>query len=116
MGGCEQGHLEAGLLVIPRDSCPSMAHCAPAPQPPSPPSPEELPVNVKQAYRTFAAVPGLHPPQDTPAQVCDGGPPAPAACAFGVCAQGKPASRVSEPAPSALHAWAYGLTGAAVFP
>nr|XP_036879223.1 protein scribble homolog isoform X6 [Manis javanica] len=44
--------------------------------PPSPPSPEELPVNVKQAYRTFAAVPGLHPPQDTPAQPSTPGPTA----------------------------------------
>ncbi|XP_056678824.1 protein scribble homolog isoform X37 [Monodelphis domestica] len=29
--------------------------------PPSPPSPSEFPVNVKQAYRTFAAVPPPHP-------------------------------------------------------
>nr|XP_020850426.1 protein scribble homolog isoform X7 [Phascolarctos cinereus] len=29
--------------------------------PPSPPSPSEFPVNVKQAYRTFAAVPLPHP-------------------------------------------------------
>ncbi|CAD7694038.1 unnamed protein product [Nyctereutes procyonoides] len=36
--------------------------------PPSPPSPDALPTNVKQAYRTFAAVPGPHPLQDTPAQ------------------------------------------------
>ncbi|XP_024857697.1 protein scribble homolog isoform X6 [Bos taurus] len=43
--------------------------CSPShQQPPSPPSPAELPANVKQAYRTFAAVPGLHPPLDTPAQ------------------------------------------------
>ncbi|XP_064443817.1 protein scribble homolog isoform X11 [Mirounga angustirostris] len=47
--------------------------CSPScQQPPSPPSPDALPANVKQAYRTFAAVPGPHPPQDTPAQ-----PPAP---------------------------------------
>ncbi|XP_044784304.1 protein scribble homolog isoform X7 [Bubalus bubalis] len=45
------------------------APCSPShQQPPSPPSPAELPANVKQAYRTFAAVPGLHPPLDTPAQ------------------------------------------------
>ncbi|XP_014652760.1 PREDICTED: protein scribble homolog isoform X3 [Ceratotherium simum simum] len=37
-------------------------------QPPSPPSPDELPTSVKQAYRTFAAVPGPHPAQDAPAQ------------------------------------------------
>lgn len=47
---------------------------APGPQTPSPPSPAELPANVKQAYRTFAAVPGLHPPLDTPAQVGGGQP------------------------------------------
>ena len=29
---------------------------------------------MKQAYRTFAAVPGLHPLQDAPAQVGGGGP------------------------------------------
>lgn len=37
--------------------------------PPSPPSPEELPANVKQAYRAFAAVPAAHPPEDGAAQV-----------------------------------------------
>ncbi|XP_037588408.1 protein scribble homolog isoform X5 [Cebus imitator] len=42
--------------------------------PPSPPSPDELPANVKQAYRAFAAVPTPHPPEDAPAQ-----PPTPAA-------------------------------------
>lgn len=36
--------------------------------PPSPPSPEELPANVKQAYRAFAAVPAAHPPEDGAAQ------------------------------------------------
>uniref|UniRef100_A0A8D1DJN9 Protein scribble homolog n=1 Tax=Sus scrofa TaxID=9823 RepID=A0A8D1DJN9_PIG len=45
-------------------------------QPPSPPSPDELPTNVKQAYRTFAAVPGLHPLQDAPAQPPTPGPAA----------------------------------------
>ncbi|XP_032616563.1 protein scribble homolog isoform X1 [Hylobates moloch] len=40
--------------------------------PPSPPSPDELPTNVKQAYRAFAAVPTSHPPEDAPAQVCGG--------------------------------------------
>ncbi|KAF4017744.1 hypothetical protein G4228_009560, partial [Cervus hanglu yarkandensis] len=45
-------------------------------QPPSPPSPAELPANLKQAYRTFAAVPGLHPPLDTPAQPPMPGPTA----------------------------------------
>ncbi|XP_044236156.1 protein scribble homolog isoform X7 [Ursus arctos] len=49
--------------------------CSPScQQPPSPPSPDALPTNVKQAYRTFAAVPGPHPPQDTPAQPPTPGP------------------------------------------
>ncbi|NWI02831.1 SCRIB protein, partial [Tichodroma muraria] len=33
----------------------------PQPPPPSPPSPDEVPINVKQAYKTFAAVPLSHP-------------------------------------------------------
>ncbi|XP_043457925.1 protein scribble homolog isoform X3 [Prionailurus bengalensis] len=56
------------------------APCSPSPscqQLPSPPSPDALPTNVKQAYRTFAAVPGPHPPQDTPAQVHGGRPALP---------------------------------------
>lgn len=54
------------------------APCSPSPscqQLPSPPSPDALPTNVKQAYRTFAAVPGPHPP-DTPAQAPTPGPAA----------------------------------------
>lgn len=51
--------------------------CSPScQQPPSPPSPDALPTNVKQAYRTFAAVPGPHPPQDPPAQPPTPGPTA----------------------------------------
>ncbi|RLV88658.1 hypothetical protein DV515_00015413 [Chloebia gouldiae] len=34
---------------------------SPKPSPPSPPSPDELPINVKQAYKTFAAVPLSQP-------------------------------------------------------
>lgn len=34
------------------------------------PSPDELPANVKQAYRAFAAVPTVHPPEDNGTQVC----------------------------------------------
>nr|XP_054505103.1 protein scribble homolog isoform X19 [Agelaius phoeniceus] len=34
---------------------------APKPSPPSPPSPDEVPINVKQAYKTFAAVPLSQP-------------------------------------------------------
>ncbi|KAM6350244.1 protein scribble homolog isoform 14-T14 [Podargus strigoides] len=40
-------------------------------KPPSPPSPDDIPVNVKQAYKTFAAVPLSHPlleTQDLPGQ------------------------------------------------
>ncbi|XP_040522004.1 protein scribble homolog isoform X49 [Gallus gallus] len=41
-----------------------------SPKPPSPPSPDEIPINVKQAYKTFAAVPLSHPLLETqvPAQ------------------------------------------------
>ncbi|NWX92610.1 SCRIB protein, partial [Nothoprocta pentlandii] len=35
------------------------------PKPPSPPSPDEIPFNVKQAYKTFAAVPMSHPLLET---------------------------------------------------
>ncbi|XP_013974216.3 protein scribble homolog isoform X1 [Canis lupus familiaris] len=49
-------------------------HSSSCQQPPSPPSPDTLPTNVKQAYRTFAAVPGPHPLQDTPAQPPTPGP------------------------------------------
>lgn len=53
------------------------APCSPGyQQPRSPPSPDELPSDVKWAYRTFAAVPGLHPPQDTTAQPPTPGPTA----------------------------------------
>ncbi|XP_044525635.1 protein scribble homolog [Gracilinanus agilis] len=41
--------------------------------PPSPPSPSEFPVNVKQAYRTFAAVPPPHPLTEAPSQVVSPG-------------------------------------------
>ncbi|XP_064364111.1 protein scribble homolog isoform X29 [Dromaius novaehollandiae] len=37
----------------------------PQPKPPSPPSPDEIPINVKQAYKTFAAVPLSHPLLET---------------------------------------------------
>ncbi|XP_045716759.1 protein scribble homolog isoform X4 [Phyllostomus hastatus] len=55
---------------------PRTAHQSPAPQPPSPPSPDELPSDVKRAYRTFAAVPGPHPPQDEAAPPPTPGPTA----------------------------------------
>ncbi|XP_006879307.1 PREDICTED: protein scribble homolog isoform X2 [Elephantulus edwardii] len=45
-------------------------------QPPTPPSPDELPTNVKQAYRAFAAVPSQHPPATTLAQPSTPGPAA----------------------------------------
>ncbi|XP_033058444.1 protein scribble homolog isoform X2 [Trachypithecus francoisi] len=53
------------------------APCSPSgEQPPSPPSPDELPANVKQAYRAFAAVPTSHPPEDALAQPPTPGPAA----------------------------------------
>uniref|UniRef100_A0A8C5W666 Protein scribble homolog n=1 Tax=Microcebus murinus TaxID=30608 RepID=A0A8C5W666_MICMU len=53
------------------------APCSPSgQQPPSPPSLDELPTNVKQAYRAFAAVPAPHPPHDTSAQTPTPGPTA----------------------------------------
>ncbi|XP_012924820.1 protein scribble homolog isoform X4 [Heterocephalus glaber] len=42
----------------------------------SPPSPDELPANVKQAYRAFAAVPTAHPPEDGATQPPGPGPAA----------------------------------------
>ncbi|XP_063252725.1 protein scribble homolog isoform X7 [Prinia subflava] len=39
----------------------SRIHSSPKPSPPSPPSPDEVPINVKQAYKTFAAVPLCQP-------------------------------------------------------
>ncbi|KAM6126057.1 protein scribble homolog isoform 3-T3 [Pterocles gutturalis] len=47
-------------------------------KPPSPPSPDEIPINVKQAYKTFAAVPLSHPlleTQELPAQTSTESPP-----------------------------------------
>uniref|UniRef100_A0A452SKB7 Protein scribble homolog n=1 Tax=Ursus americanus TaxID=9643 RepID=A0A452SKB7_URSAM len=67
----------SGPGVLPGATGGKMAEgpCSPScQQPPSPPSPDALPTNVKQAYRTFAAVPGPHPPQDTPAQPPTPGP------------------------------------------
>ncbi|CAM9536721.1 unnamed protein product [Rangifer tarandus platyrhynchus] len=79
---CSPGHQQIKPGVIqplaqawPRGSLAPRGRGGPQP-PPSPPSPAELPANVKQAYRTFAAVPGLHPPLDTPAQPPMPGPTA----------------------------------------
>lgn len=44
--------------------------------PTSPPSPDELPANVKQAYRAFAAVPTVHPPENSATQPPTPGPAA----------------------------------------
>ncbi|XP_063119943.1 protein scribble homolog isoform X11 [Rattus norvegicus] len=41
-----------------------------------PPSPDELPANVKQAYRAFAAVPTVHPPENSATQPPTPGPAA----------------------------------------
>uniref|UniRef100_A0A8C2TKE8 Protein scribble homolog n=1 Tax=Coturnix japonica TaxID=93934 RepID=A0A8C2TKE8_COTJA len=43
-------------------------------QPPSPPSPDEIPINVKQAYKTFAAVPLSHPLLETQVTAAGWGP------------------------------------------
>ncbi|NWI98348.1 SCRIB protein, partial [Crypturellus undulatus] len=47
------------------------------PKPPSPPSPDEIPFNVKQAYKTFAAVPLSHPLLETQVLGAGGGPHSP---------------------------------------
>ncbi|XP_010209577.1 PREDICTED: protein scribble homolog, partial [Tinamus guttatus] len=61
-----------------------------SPKPPSPPSPDEIPFNVKQAYKTFAAVPLSHPlleTQELPGQT----------------STEKPKSAQEGPWPSGLH-------------
>ncbi|KAM6102769.1 protein scribble homolog isoform 33-T33 [Theristicus caerulescens] len=61
-------------------------------KPPSPPSPDEIPINVKQAYKTFAAVPLSHPlleTQELPGQTSTENP--------------KTASEVATHSPSGLH-------------
>lgn len=50
------------------------APCSPGSQ--QLPSPDELPANVKQAYRAFAAVPTVHPPEDNGTQPPTPGPAA----------------------------------------
>ncbi|XP_010136241.1 PREDICTED: protein scribble homolog [Buceros rhinoceros silvestris] len=61
-------------------------------KPPSPPSPDEIPINVKQAYKTFAAVPLSHPlleAQELPGQTSTENP--------------KAAPEVATHSPSGLH-------------
>ncbi|KAM6142952.1 protein scribble homolog isoform 4-T4 [Phoenicopterus ruber ruber] len=61
-------------------------------KPPSPPSPDEIPINVKQAYKTFAAVPLSHPlleTQELPSQTSTENP--------------KTALEVATHSPSGLH-------------
>ncbi|KAM7123626.1 protein scribble homolog isoform 1-T1 [Ciconia maguari] len=63
-----------------------------SPKPPSPPSPDEIPINVKQAYKTFAAVPLSHPlleTQELPGQTSTENP--------------KTAPEVATHSPSGLH-------------
>lgn len=86
-----------GRWLQPGQLSPHSSLC-PVRQPPSPPSPDELPANVKQAYRTFAAVPGLHPPLEAPAQV-GGGPRSPAACSCQGARREGPALRACSPQP-----------------
>ncbi|XP_075346456.1 protein scribble homolog isoform X36 [Mycteria americana] len=61
-------------------------------KPPSPPSPDDIPINVKQAYKTFAAVPLSHPlleTQELPGQTSTENP--------------KTALEVATHSPSGLH-------------
>uniref|UniRef100_A0A803WCN8 Scribble planar cell polarity protein n=1 Tax=Ficedula albicollis TaxID=59894 RepID=A0A803WCN8_FICAL len=59
--------LQKALCPSSLAASPTCAHLSlclslqPKPRPPSPPSPDEVPVNVKQAYKTFAAVPQCQP-------------------------------------------------------
>lgn len=54
-------------MNLPRPPCPTPSPSSPQPCAPSPTSPDEFPMNVKQAYKAFAAVPRslavLEPPQ-----------------------------------------------------
>uniref|UniRef100_A0A674GN77 PDZ domain-containing protein n=1 Tax=Taeniopygia guttata TaxID=59729 RepID=A0A674GN77_TAEGU len=50
-----------GLSTPPVLTFASCVSLQPKPSPPSPPSPDEVPINVKQAYKTFAAVPLSQP-------------------------------------------------------
>ncbi|NWX59213.1 SCRIB protein, partial [Promerops cafer] len=52
---------ESGTGNSRRESPYSPSNLQQKPSPPSPPSPDEVPINVKQAYKTFAAVPLSHP-------------------------------------------------------
>ncbi|NXK69599.1 SCRIB protein, partial [Sylvietta virens] len=52
---------ESGTGNSRRESPYSPSNPQQKPSPPSPPSPDEVPINVKQAYKTFAAVPLSHP-------------------------------------------------------
>ncbi|NXN78003.1 SCRIB protein, partial [Bombycilla garrulus] len=52
---------ESGTANSRRESPYSPSNPQHKPSPPSPPSPDEVPINVKQAYKTFAAVPLSHP-------------------------------------------------------
>ncbi|XP_064364112.1 protein scribble homolog isoform X30 [Dromaius novaehollandiae] len=53
------------ISSIDRDLSPEELEILQKPKPPSPPSPDEIPINVKQAYKTFAAVPLSHPLLET---------------------------------------------------
>ncbi|XP_036137167.1 protein scribble homolog isoform X2 [Molossus molossus] len=62
------GMIQPLAQAWPRDSL-SLGSRGESRSPPSPHSSEELLSDVKRAYRTFAAVPAPHPPQDTIAQL-----------------------------------------------
>ncbi|XP_051045152.1 protein scribble homolog [Phodopus roborovskii] len=67
------GSLQRGPSVTTGEKM-TEAPCSPGSQQLS--SPDELPANVKQAYRAFAAVPTVHPPEDSASQPPTPGPAA----------------------------------------
>lgn len=83
-------------------------------QPTIPPSPEELPASVKQAYRTFAAVPGPPLPQDDPAQV-QAGRAVPSNSLWTANPFLEPLPSLC-PSPAAPYTRVHGLPGAVVLP
>ncbi|XP_043363117.1 protein scribble homolog isoform X28 [Dermochelys coriacea] len=54
------------LAALPSNNLPRVTRAL---RPPSPPSPEDVPVNVKQAYKTFAAVPLSQANKETHGQI-----------------------------------------------
>uniref|UniRef100_A0A674GKR9 Protein scribble homolog n=1 Tax=Taeniopygia guttata TaxID=59729 RepID=A0A674GKR9_TAEGU len=72
LGACSSAGQALGCVGLSTPPVLTFASCVslqPKPSPPSPPSPDEVPINVKQAYKTFAAV-AVHSPggQHSPEQ------------------------------------------------